>query len=318
MKLLFIVTSFVFSSLAISQAVCHKVLDTIPTEDGHMIIYANRTWEYLEDQDFNGVLNEDLYQTISNDTNYQFKQVWNSDQTFVFSGQNQLETMKDTLWLCVTDTNYSNFAIPFDGYVTSRFKWRRGRYHKGIDIDLETGDTVVAAFAGKVRYAQYNDHGFGNVVIIRHYNGLETAYAHLDKISVVPNQLVDAGEMIGKGGNTGKSTGSHLHFEVRFYDCALDPEEIFDFKNKTLKEENLFVHKDLFNYKAISASKRSYASTSSTPRTYDKSARTHKIRSGDSLYKLSLIYGVSVKELCRINKIKENSILSLGQIIILR
>lgn len=298
---------------------CNKVVDTVKTENGTMIIYANRTWEYLEDINFNGVLNEDLYQTIASDTNYQFKQCWNQDQTFVYSRENHLETMKDTLWLCVTDTNYSKFAIPFDGLVTSRFKWRRGRYHKGIDIDLETGDTVVAAFAGKVRYAQYNDHGFGNVVIIRHYNGLETAYAHLDKISVVPNQLVEAGEMIGKGGNTGKSTGSHLHFEVRFFDCALDPEEIFDFKKKTLKEENLFVHRHLFNYKAISAAKStgSYASTS-TSKNYDKNARVHKIRSGDSLYKLSLMYGVSVAQLCKLNKIKENSILSLGQVIILR
>lgn len=317
MRILFIFAALASSIFTYSQSVCHKVVDTIMTEKGTMIIYANRTWEYLEDQNFNGILNEDLYQTIANDSNYMFKQCWNPDQTFVYSRENHLETMKDTLWLCVTDTNYSNFAIPFDGLITSRFKWRKGRYHKGIDIDLETGDTVVAAFAGKVRYAQYNDHGFGNVVIIRHYNGLETAYAHLDKISVVPNQLVDAGDMIGKGGNTGKSSGSHLHFEVRFYDCAIDPEEIFDFKHKTLKEENLFVHKQLFNYKAISASKSTYVSSSS-PRKYDKSARTHKIRSGDSLYKLSLIYGVPVKELCRLNKIKETSILSLGQVIILR
>ncbi|MEZ4937389.1 MAG: M23 family metallopeptidase [Crocinitomicaceae bacterium] len=318
MRLLIILGLLLYFPNLFSQTVCNKVLDTIPTEDGTMIIYANRTWEYLEDLDFDGVLNEDLYQTIATDTNYQFKHCWNSDQTFVFSGENDLENMKDTLWLCVTDSNYNKFAIPFDGMITSTFKWRKGRYHKGIDIDLQTGDTVVAAFSGKVRYAQYNDHGFGNVVIIRHYNGLETAYAHLDKISVVPNQLVQAGEMIGKGGNTGKSTGSHLHFEVRFFDCALDPEEIFDFKNKKLKEENLFVHKHLFNYKAISQSKTSYASSSSTPTSYDKNARTHKIRSGDSLYKLSLMYGVSVSELCRINKIKENSILSLGQVIILR
>src|SRR5690554_6388594 len=132
--------------------------------------------------------------------------------------------------------------MPFDGVVTSRYGYRRGRYHNGIDINLNTGDTVVAAFDGKVRCSKYNKSGFSNLVVIRHYNGLETFYAHLSELIVVPNQWVKAGDPIGLGGNTGLSYRAQLHFETCFYDAPLNPEEIIDFKNKKIRDHITFVH----------------------------------------------------------------------------
>ena len=154
--------------------------------------------------------------------------------------------MKDTVWLCLTEDSNKGFKIPVPGVTTSRYGIRNGKNHNGIDLNLKTGDTVCAAWSGKVRYAKFNDGGFGNLVIIRHHNGLETFYAHLSKLLVFPDQDVIAGETIGLGGSTGHSTGPHLHFEVRFYDDPINPEEMIDFANKKLKIENLFVHKSLF------------------------------------------------------------------------
>ena len=238
LKFIFI---FFWTSITFGQ----EVIDTLYTPEGTMLIYANRTWEYLEDRDFDGVLNDFLHNYFEEDPDYGFTLSWNEDMCYTSNKSNDLSKLKDTLWICVVDSTHNEFVMPRDGVVTSRYGYRKGRYHNGIDINLDTGDTVVAAFSGKVRYARYNDSGFGNLVIIRHYNGLETFYAHLSKLIVVPNQEVKAGDPIGLGGNTGRSFGAHLHFETRFYDAPINPEEIIDFKNKELRDENLFIHRGL-------------------------------------------------------------------------
>lgn len=129
------------------------------------------------------------------------------------------------------DFTGKTFTMPVYGKVTSRYGWRRGRAHKGIDIDLVTGDNVRAIMDGKVRFAKYYG-AFGNVVVVRHANGLETIYAHLSKILVKPNTFLKSGQVVGKGGNTGRSTGSHLHFEVRYMNQSINPEYLFDFEHK--------------------------------------------------------------------------------------
>lgn len=129
------------------------------------------------------------------------------------------------------DFTGKTFTMPVYGKVTSRYGWRKGRAHKGIDIDLVTGDNVRVIMDGKVRFAKYYG-AFGNVVVVRHSNGLETIYAHLSKILVKPNTFLRSGQVVGKGGNTGRSTGSHLHFEVRYLSQSINPEYLFDFENK--------------------------------------------------------------------------------------
>ena len=125
------------------------------------------------------------------------------------------------------------FSMPIEqDFITSNFGKRRNRNHNGIDIKAYRGDTIYSAFGGKVRVVKYESRGYGNVVVIRHWNGLETIYAHLSKQIVKVNDVVEAGQPIGLAGNTGRSTGTHLHFETRFCGIPINPLEIFSFKDK--------------------------------------------------------------------------------------
>ncbi|MCH2225812.1 MAG: M23 family metallopeptidase [Crocinitomicaceae bacterium] len=285
------------------------VTDTIETEKGTMLIYSNRTWAYVEDAEFDGVLNHRLQSEIMEDSTLNFVQTWDHDVCYTSQLHNDLSKLKDTLWLCVQDSVNGGFVMPFDGRVTSRYGWRKGRYHNGTDIDLNTGDTVRAAWSGKVRYAKYNKSGFGNLVIIRHANGLETFYAHLSKHLAVPNMDVKAGDPIGLGGNTGHSYGSHLHFEVRFYDAPMDPEHIIDFKNKEVRDDNLMVHSKLFRpgAKAAARTNSNVASSNSGSRKY------YRIRSGDTLSKIAVRNRTSVSRICQLNGIRPTTVLQIGR-----
>jgi len=180
--------------------------------------------------------------------------------------------------------------------ITSDFGMRHYRWHYGTDIKLETGDPVLAAFDGIVRIQQYDAGGYGTYVLLRHYNGLETIYGHLSRADVEVGQYVKAGEKIGLGGSTGRSTGSHLHFEVRYEGNAVNPEFIYDFPNGTLRSVIFDLMPQHFEYL--------------------KSARKvafHKIRPGDTLGGISRKYRVSVVTLCRLNHITARTTLRAGR-----
>ncbi len=286
------------------------VIDTIPTEKGTMIVYGDRTWIYLEDLNFTGIMNERIHESFQGDSNLNYVQPWNNEVCYSSQLKNDLSKLKDTVWLCVEDDVNGGFVMPVDGIVTSNYGYRRGRPHNGTDIDLNTGDTVRAAWSGKVRYAKYNKSGFGNLVVIRHQNGLETFYAHNSKLLVAPNQEVRAGDPISLGGNTGHSYGSHLHFEVRFYDAPMDPAQIIDFKKKKLKDENLMVHAGMFRpgakAKGTNAA-RTASSTASGNRKY------YKIRSGDTLGGIAQKNRTTVSRLCKLNGIRPTTVLRIGR-----
>jgi murein DD-endopeptidase MepM/ murein hydrolase activator NlpD len=306
--------AMVFSHHAYSQT----AIDTIDTENGKMIIYANRTWEYLKDLTFNGILNERIHEIVSSDPNLKYVQPWDNGVCYTSGRKNDLSKLKDTLWMCVNDESHTDFVCPVNGVVTSRYGYRSGRHHSGIDLDLDIGDTVRAAWSGKVRYAKYNDGGFGNLVIIRHFNGLETFYAHLSKFLVVPDQEVKAGDVIGLGGNTGRSFGPHLHFEVRFYDAAMNPEEIIDFNSKKCKDDNLFVHASLFlpGAKPTDTFKGSTQSAEEpVPEPIVKAAtrKYYKIRSGDTLSEIAARNKTTVSKLCQLNGISTRTTLQIGR-----
>ncbi len=187
------------------------------------------------------------------------------------------------------------YAHPRVGPVNSKFGWRDGRMHKGIDINLHKGDAVVAAFDGMVRIASIKG-GYGNVIIIRHYNGLETVYGHLSKIKVKPGQVVLAGQLIGLGGNTGRSSGPHLHFEVRFKGQALNPSSIISFiENKTFND-SIVIKKSRYGICA-----------------YPSNATLHTIERGDTWYEVAKRYGLSMKELCVLNNTDKRYYLKIGQ-----
>lgn len=306
--LLNLLLTLLLTQTAFSQV----IVDTIYYEDKTMLVYSDRTWEYLEDRDFDGVLNERVATIIDQDSNLNLIQSWDNDVCYTSQLANDLSKLKDTLWLCVQDSVENGFVMPFDGLVTSRYGWRRGRYHNGTDIDLNTGDTVRAAWSGKVRYAKYNDHGFGNLVIIRHHNGLETFYAHLSKHLVAPNQEVKAGDVIGLGGNTGHSYGSHLHFEVRFYDAPMDPEQIIDFQKKQVKDANLMVHSKLFRPGQRAGDTGTGAAVASNE-TNSGSRKYYRIRSGDTLGAIAQRNRTTVSKLCQLNGIRPTTVLQIGR-----
>lgn len=137
------------------------------------------------------------------------------------------------------------FCFPIKNIKTSPYGWRWNRPHRGVDIRLNIGDPVRCAFNGVVRIARPMG-AYGNLVVVRHYNGLETVYGHLSKIKVKPLQVVLAGQVLGLGGSTGRSTGPHLHFEVRFQYEAFDPEWILDFSNYSLRTRRLYLDKTYF------------------------------------------------------------------------
>jgi murein DD-endopeptidase MepM/ murein hydrolase activator NlpD len=174
------------------------------------------------------------------------------DTSSIHPYKKDFSAMPDSVELELTTDYSSDFVMPYNGVLTSKFGYRWGRGHYGVDIDLETGDSVVAAFDGLVRIAKYNN-GYGNVVIIRHSNGLETVYGHMSKLLIDAGTEILAGQVIGLGGNTGHSFGSHLHFECRYLGKALNPEDIVDFSSKELKSDLLVLYKkDLLEAKISS------------------------------------------------------------------
>lgn len=219
--------------------------------------------------------------------------------------------IRDTLNLKLTEPEKQRYAkMPLvKTPMTSDFGFRGYRWHYGVDLDLETGDSVKAAFDGVVRISKWDGSGYGNYLLVRHYNGIETLYGHLQKALVAPGTFVKAGQLIGYGGSTGRSTGSHLHFEVRYEGNPIDPERMYDFPDYRLIKDNFQITSALFNYYSKSLKYRGgsvpgAATRSSSSRGRPTAARrvvTHKVRSGDTLSEIADKYGVSQAQLRRLN-----------------
>lgn len=198
-----------------------------------------------------------------------------------------------------------NYVMPTPSTkITDIFGYRpnRRRLHQGMDIKVQTGDTIYAAFDGKVRITSYQRRGYGYYVVIRHNNGIETLYAHLSKRLVNVNQNVKAGEPIGLGGNTGRSSGSHLHFETILMGKSIDPALMFDFKNQRMTGESYMYRKPGTKY--IENGKVKIAGPEK---------KYHKVKSGDTVEKIARKYGVSQKRIFELNGLKSNSIIRPGQ-----
>lgn len=223
----------------------------------------------------------------------------------------------DSAVIYLLDDWNCGFTMPYKGVVTSEFGWRRRRPHYGTDINLETGDSVVAAFDGRVRIARYLG-GYGNLVIIRHNNGLETVYGHLSKILVQPDQQVASGELIGLGGNTGRSYGSHLHWELRYLGKAIDPQDVIDIEKGEVKNNTFVLYKDDFTAKYdlrnINARKtsKSHTTAKNAYKSKGKSGSYYKVREGDTLSKIAKRHHTTVSALCKKNGIKQNKTLRPG------
>lgn len=230
------------------------------------------------------------------------------DTTNIHSIKFDIASLKDSVTELPLYDEYScGYVHPFDGKVTSKFGPRKRRFHYGVDIDLETGDAVSAAFDGKVRIAK-KSKTYGNVIVIRHSNGLETYYAHLSKVNVTVGQEVFAGDKIGLGGNTGsRSHGSHLHFEIRYLGQPINPTEIISFDNQKLLTSSLCISKETFGY--VAEAKKAAAKTFAS----SKGKKVYVVKKGDTLSGIAKKYGTTTKVLCQKNGIKATGTLRLGQ-----
>lgn len=227
-----------------------------------------------------------------------------------------------------------DFCMPTDSRVlTSNFGARWGRQHKGLDIKVYIGDTIRAAFAGKVRVVRYEGRGYGKYVVIRHYNGLETIYGHMSAQLVEEEQEVRAGDPIGLGGNTGRSTGSHLHFETRLCGVALNPALMFDFRNQDVVDDYYMFRKSTYNRESAEATRlrgvggkalpgdldepleKSETAQVTTTSSRSLSMRYHKVKRGETLSSIARKRGMSVAAICKLNHISTKTRLKAGQIL---
>lgn len=216
------------------------------------------------------------YQTF--DTNNVHYWVWNSP------------SVADTVTLHLFYDISCDYHHPVNNIVTSHYGKRRRRMHYGTDIDCETGDPIGAAFEGMVRIAKWSN-SYGNIVVIRHPNGLETYYAHLSALKVVPGQYVQPGDIVGLGGNTGRSYGSHLHFEMRFMGLPINPEVLVDFNKKTLKYTDIQVYRKGDELVIRNA------------------AKFYTVQPGDDMFSIAERLGMDVGTLCSLNGLEEDALL---------
>lgn len=289
------------------------VLDTLGTGNDaiQVILYSNNTWKYIRNRE------------VARDTTI-FEKYWDTSSLFPYRSYD-LATMSNSVVIDLIDS-VTCYHCPYQGGVHPRGKFgpRRRRVHQGIDLPLKTGDPIYATFCGRVRISEYNKGGYGNLVIVRHDNGLETYYGHLSERLVEPEQWVEAGQIIGLGGSTGRSTGPHLHYETRYYGQSFDPERLIDFKTGMLCRETFLLKKAFFSPYSNAAQdfEDELANESEDKQEVEvvakakaaaAAARYHKVRSGDTLGAIALKYGTSIDKICRLNGIKRTTILQLNR-----
>ncbi len=224
-----------------------------------------------------------------------YNQIWTSAKLNPY--QTSIDDLNDSIQI-----DLSSYTAPLAKFVriTSHFGTRRFRFHYGVDLKLQVGDTIYASFSGKVRIIDYERRGYGHYVVLRHNNGLETVYAHLSRVLVSHDQIVCSGTPIALGGNTGRSTGPHLHYEIRYLGNAINPVKLIDFASGTPLEE------DYLMTKAISFSHQKELKALAA-------ALFYKVRKGDNLSVIARRYGTTVGAICRLNNISPKRIIRIGQ-----
>lgn len=279
-------------------------IDTLDTANEYIkvVLHADNTWHYYKTPGFQQVTGV-------------FDEHWNETQSNPYGIEQKDLPEQWSIWLV---DSLDQYHCPFQGAVHPRGKFgvRRGRRHQGVDIPLKTGDPVYATFTGKVRMSKYLG-AFGNLVVIRHVNGIETFYAHLSKRNVEVGDWVNAGDIIGLGGSTGRSTGPHLHFETRYNGFAFDPQWLIDFENGLLRHRLFVLKKKYFNiYSNYEQDFEDEMKNEEDDKKEDaerEAMRWYTIKSGDTLSRIAINNGTTVSELCRINGISRNTTLKIGR-----
>ena len=279
-------------------------IDTLDTahEFIKVLLYANNTWQYYKTPEYQ--------QTVD-----AFDEAWSHAGVNPYGVELSEMPAQWSIW-CVDSLD--QFRCPYQGdvYYRGKFGMRRGRRHQGVDLPLKTGDPIYATFTGKVRISKYWG-AYGNVVVIRHENGIETFYAHLSQRLVEQDQWVNAGDVIGYGGSTGRSTGPHLHFETRYKGFAFDPQWLIDFKTGQLRQRLFVLKKKYFNiYSNYEQDFDDEAKNEEEDKKEDaerEAMRWYTIKSGDTLGAIAIRNNTTVKEICRLNGITTKTVLKIGR-----
>ena len=279
-------------------------IDTLDTANEYIkvVLFADNTWQYVK---LSGYQSE--------------KDVFENNWDTTVSNPYKLEQANLpyswSIWLV---DSLDQYKCPFQGEIHPRGKFgpRRGRRHQGVDIPLKTGDPIYAAFTGKVRMSKYLG-GYGNVVVIRHENGIETFHGHLSKRMVAEGDWVNAGDVIGLGGSTGRSTGPHLHFETRYQGFAFDPQWLIDFKTGDLRHRLFVLKKKYFspysNYEQDFEDEWKNEEDDKREEAERAAMRWHTIKSGDTLGRIAINNGTTVSAICKLNGITPKTVLKIGR-----
>lgn len=279
-----------------------SVVDTLSSgnPDVSVVLYSDNTWSYVRHTDF--VENPAI-----------FNEYWNTNVSHAYGGV-EASSLPESIAISLVDSLHG-YRCPYKGKISSRFGIRGSRQHQGVDLPLKSGETIYAAFDGKVRFSK-SSGGYGNLIVIRHNNGLETYYAHLSARNVEAGDWVVAGQAIGAGGSTGRSSGPHLHFEVRYYGQVFDPERIFDFASGELRGEELLLKRRHFSiYSKYEQNFDEETEAARQAEAEKKAAATqyHTVKKGDTLGAIARKYGTTVNNICNLNNIKSTTILQIGR-----
>ena len=275
------------------------VLDTLLTSDPRikMVIYEDKTWDYIKDTD-------SLLMLAT------MREYWDEEKIQPYKTEYAELPFRATLWLV---DSLERYCCPCNVPVYSKFGIRHGRNHSGVDLPSPTGTPAYAAFSGKVRISMYTK-GYGNLIVLRHPNGLETYYGHLTKRNVSVGDWVNAGEVVGLIGSTGRSTGPHLHFETRYKGFAFDPQWLIDFekgdlrksvfilKKKFLSNYSRYTPENLEEEESIMLTEEQERAELARIEAERAAMRWHTVKSGDTLSRIAVNNGTTVTAICRLNQ----------------
>ena len=282
------------------------VVDTLPTADKHLsiVLFNDNSWRYIRTAE------------IEADSTV-YTRYWDTEKISPYR-EVALSAIPEATAIKLVDSLRS-YRHPHIGRITSRYGLRRRVNHNGIDIAIKVGDTICSAFDGRVRFSKATDTGYGTLVIIRHDNGIETYHGHLSARLVEAGDRVVAGQPIALGGNSGRSTGPHLHFECRYMGQSFDPERIIDFKTGKLRREELLLKRSYFSiyskYEQDWNGEKLLADADKKEAQLSAERRYYKVRSGDYLGKIAARNHTSVAAICRLNGIKPTTVLQIGRVL---
>ena len=283
------------------------VVDTLPTADKHLsiVLFNDNSWRYIRTAE------------IEADSTA-FTRYWSTEKISPYRDSVALSSIPSAVPIALVDSLRS-YRYPIKGRITSRYGLRRRVNHNGIDIALKVGDTICSTFNGIVRFSKATETGYGTLVIVRHDNGIETYHGHLSKRLVEAGDRVVAGQPIALGGNSGRSTGPHLHFECRYMGQSFDPERLIDFRTGNLRRDHLLLKRSYFSiyskYEQDWNGEKVLADADKKEAQASAERRYYKVRPGDNLSIIAKRNYTTVSNICRLNGIKSTSILQIGKVL---